>query len=286
MTPEAIARKYQRAVDRLLELATAMPDDLRAGRIGNGAWSIREVLAHLTFWDQFYIPILEAAHAGQPYDLDEGDVDAHNAEAVASRAGLAWDDLLQEVTATRDRRIRLHLMPCEIDFSDAGDHWDEHREEIERWLAQWQDRYGANTLTPGQISTRFAERSGTVLEIADSVPEELRNQPGVCGVWSVKDVLGHLAFWASVTLDALAAASGAMEWQPDSRDEDTINAEQAALRARWTWDQVLDEARHNRLRRVSLHLLPCNDDMTEVGSHWLEHGAQIDAWISEHVGAG
>lgn len=194
MTPEAIARKYQRAVDRLLELATAMPDDLQLGRIGNGAWSIREVLAHLTFWDQFYIPILEAAHAGQPYDLNEGDVDAHNAEAVASRAGLAWDHLLQEVTATRDRRIRLHLMPCEIDFSDAGDHWDEHREEIERWLAQWQDRYGAGTLTPGQISTRFAERSGTVLEIADSVPEELRNQPGVCGVWSVKDVLGHLAF--------------------------------------------------------------------------------------------
>ena len=95
-----------------------------------------------------------------------------------------------------------------------------------------------------------------------------------------------LRFWDSVTLDALAAASGAMEWQPDSRDADTINAEQAALRARWTWDQVLDEARHNRLRRVSLHLLPCNDDMTEVGSHWLEHGAQIDAWMSEHVGAG
>ncbi|MDQ2684013.1 MAG: ClbS/DfsB family four-helix bundle protein, partial [Chloroflexota bacterium] len=257
LSPDQIAVKYTTAVDRMLTLVESISPERREEPGACGTWSVKDVLAHLTYWDQNNIGILEAAAAGQPYTLDEGDVDARNLDAVAARSAYTWEELLAEVKATRDRRAELHHHPSEVDFSGSGDHWDEHRVELEAWLG-----LTLANLTPDQIVEQYARRSGDVIEIVASVPEDRRNDPGVCGEWSLKDLMGHLAYWDSVTIATLEAEQHGRARKPDPRSDDTINAEQAALRAKLSWDEIMTEVHANRNRRIELHATPSKMDMS------------------------
>lgn len=279
-----IAKQYRDKVNALLGLTEAMPPHLRDQPRFIDDWSVRDILAHLTYWDANNVWILESDALGHPYALDEGDVDARNLTAIESRRDMSWDDLLGEVTLRRDYRAMLHLRPTTIDYSGSGEHWDEHREEILTTLRTNQLPVGANTMTPGQIADQYAERSGRILDLMSSVPVDRRTDAGVCGSWSMKDLMGHLAFWDSVTIDSLTTELRGETWIPDPRDVDAIYAIEASLRANWNWDQVLDEVTHNRNKRLILHVMPVATDMSDVGGHWVEHGAQIDAWLAEHIG--
>lgn len=286
MSPESIADKYRKAVDRFLFLTTQMPPEMRSTPESIGSWSIQEILAHLTYWDANNVAILEADAAGLPYSLDEGNVDARNIEAVAERRDMSWDDLVLEVSMRRDHRCQLHLRPTDLDYAGAGDHWDEHRAEIEDHLRQLDKTHGVNRLSPGQISDQYAERSRIVIELAESVQEEQRLEPGVCGEWSLKDVLSHLAFWDYVTCETLTGTVAAGDTLTDADSVDSINNREVQRRSAWSWEAVLAELTSYRERRISLHLLPVLSDMSDVGEHWIEHGSQIEAWLSDHTGGG
>jgi len=43
----------------------------------------------------------------------------------------------------------------------------------------------------------------TILDAIDGLPENEWNTPGVCGVWSVKDIIAHLASFEQVLVDEL-----------------------------------------------------------------------------------
>ena len=49
---------------------------------------------------------------------------------------------------------------------------------------------------------------GTVLATLDGVPRPAWTTPGVCGVWSVKDIVAHLASYELVLGEVLAELSG------------------------------------------------------------------------------
>ena len=44
---------------------------------------------------------------------------------------------------------------------------------------------------------------GTVLQTIESFPESAWETPGACGVWSVKDIIAHLASYEHVLVDVL-----------------------------------------------------------------------------------
>ena len=48
----------------------------------------------------------------------------------------------------------------------------------------------------------------TVLQTLESFPEASRETPGACGVWSVKDILAHLASYERVLVDILTTFTG------------------------------------------------------------------------------
>src|SRR5437588_7030712 len=48
----------------------------------------------------------------------------------------------------------------------------------------------------------------TVLQTIDGFPETAWETPGACGVWSVKDIIAHLASYEQVLIDILTACMG------------------------------------------------------------------------------
>jgi DinB superfamily len=48
----------------------------------------------------------------------------------------------------------------------------------------------------------------TVLQAIDGVPEEALEKSGACGIWSVKDIIAHLASYEQVLVDVLTTFTG------------------------------------------------------------------------------
>jgi hypothetical protein len=48
----------------------------------------------------------------------------------------------------------------------------------------------------------------TLLGTIDGLPEDARDTPGVCGIWSVRDIFAHLASYELVLVDVLRSAAG------------------------------------------------------------------------------
>jgi len=148
----------------------------------------------------------------------------------------------------------------------------------------------AQTGTPHQqpvdVYTRWA---GAVLEfvaLLDAIPAELRERPGACGAWSVRELVAHCAGWeweAARRLRLIAADPTL----PDAVYKvDAFNAASVAARARQDWSRTLDELAKasNTLARAA-RSLP-DDARTQ---EWLcgraadfeEHAEGLRHWIVE-----
>jgi hypothetical protein len=100
------------------------------------------------------------------------------------------------------------------------------------------------------------EHRGRLLELLARVPEAERATPGIGGgEWSVKDLVGHLAFWEELAVDAVEA------WRREERPLvadyfdagqegiDAANAENHRRKASWDYEEVRTDADavHDRL---------------------------------------
>lgn len=68
----------------------------------------------------------------------------------------------------------------------------------------------------GALLGRIDEGWREVLGTLEGIPEERLEEPGACGDWSAKNVMGHLAFWdAHVLAEIERALAGQPEQQVD-----------------------------------------------------------------------
>jgi uncharacterized damage-inducible protein DinB len=84
----------------------------------------------------------------------------------------------------------------------------------------------------------------TVLQAVDGLPGPAWVTPGVCGVWSVKDVVAHLASAELVILDALTTLVGTgptPHLDAFRRKEPTLNDQEVARRRDRSVEQTLAE---------------------------------------------
>jgi hypothetical protein len=122
--------------------------------------------------------------------------------------------------------------------------------------------------------------------LLDAIPAELRERPGACGSWSVREIVAHCAGWeweAARRLRLIAADPTL----PDAVYKvDGFNAASVAARARQDWSRTLDELAKasNTLARAA-RAMP-DDARTE---EWLlgravdfeEHADGLRRWIVE-----
>jgi hypothetical protein len=135
--------------------------------------------------------------------------------------------------------------------------------------------------------------------VIDSMSEEEMLEPGVVQDWSVKDLLGHIAFWANRatnTLTEVAAGRGDQVPGTESQAEtDEWNAREAAARKDKSLGENRDEwERAHEAARAALEHFP--EEMldepfkertvvfsfgADTFAHYQEHASQIKQWLRQ-----
>ncbi len=122
------------------------------------------------------------------------------------------------------------------------------------------------------------------------IPADAVAEPGACGDWSVKDLVGHIAFWASHA-GPIAERNTSTPAQPDEDAEgdsdgefdfQPVNEEVAAKNAARSYDDLTRELHRTHEAMVAtLRALPTLDPDWVAGNtfaHYDEHAAEIREW--------
>lgn len=116
-----------------------------------------------------------------------------------------------------------------------------------------------------------------VLELIADVPAGSRRKPGVCGNWSLHDLMGHLAYWDQEQAAELRAIAAGEPFVEESGDD--VNAREVAKRADWPWENVMAEVAATHDELVPLLLNPGESKSQYfIHEHWEEHLEQILIW--------
>jgi hypothetical protein len=149
-------------------------------------------------------------------------------------------------------------------------------------------------------ATRELERSWAELRsVIESVPDDEIAQPGVVDEWSVKDIVGHIAFWADRGAATLRASNaGSLEslvWGEGDTWVDEWNAREfqarkdrpyAELRGEWlkaheaarlALEAATDDTLNTPFRQGTVAAYYVGDTY----EHYKEHAGQIKDWLHE-----
>ena len=112
-----------------------------------GAWSIRDIIAHISGWQREMIPALERLAQGQkpiPAGVSYDDVDAWNAKFAAAKRDIEVTEVLLELDRSHelfmhaaaqvpDDRFVPERTAWKIVEQNSAQHYKEHAEEIRAW---------------------------------------------------------------------------------------------------------------------------------------------------------
>jgi hypothetical protein len=114
-----------------------------------GDWSVKDVLAHVTTWEQEalrYLPLI-AAGGRPPRYASQGGIDAFNARTTEARRALSLAEVLGELDDTHGRLVALveHAPAALLEGTaryrrrlrlDAHGHYPQHASAIRQWREQ------------------------------------------------------------------------------------------------------------------------------------------------------
>jgi hypothetical protein len=141
-----------------------------------------------------------------------------------------------------------------------------------------------------------------LVEVFEAVPIERRDEPGVTGDWSAKDILVHLTYWEGqlvTLLFQLRSGTAPNTLHFSGRNVDEINAAWRAQGRSRAWEaawsdfsglgtqlprrvgQFSDEELNNPRLHARLRGRPLSDWIaSDSYEHEDEHRAAIEAWLS------
>ena len=155
-------------------------------------------------------------------------------------------------------------------------------------------------MTTRADALRSLDHSWSELQLViDSMSEPEMVEPGVVEEWSIKDLLGHMAFWADRavnTLTEVKAGRSAEVPGPETEAElDEWNARESAAREGKNLAQLREEwERAHQAARAAIEAFPedkldepfkCHTVIFSFGAdtfaHYQEHASQIRAWLRQ-----
>jgi hypothetical protein len=123
----------------------------------------------------------------------------------------------------------------------------------------------------------------TVLHTIDSFPDSAWETTGACGVWSVKDIIAHLASYEQVLIEVLSTFAGggldlsrpylARFTEPGGQ----FNDEEVAVRKQKSMKEVLGEFNDAHARVMSMILRISPETLRQTGTlPWYGTGYSLD----------
>jgi len=112
-----------------------------------GAWSERDLIAHVTWWEEealTHLPLICAGGKPPRYSVEYGGIDAFNARMTELKRDLSLAEVLRQRDQTHARLVQLIERVSEDQFTtetrfrrrlrlDAYGHYPKHAEAIRRW---------------------------------------------------------------------------------------------------------------------------------------------------------
>lgn len=115
----------------LYGLAARLDDDAfaRPGTIGGGDWSAKDLIAHVTTWEEIALrTIAEWRHGEKPWiESTPEDTDEINAETVARKASMPSEEVRAEAKRVHEE-LTERIREITDDEWDAAAFWDTERE--------------------------------------------------------------------------------------------------------------------------------------------------------------
>jgi uncharacterized damage-inducible protein DinB len=232
-----------------------------------GAWTIKDILAHVAAWDDFRSARTQLALAGREAEIVSVEADERNARLFTERRNWPLDQVLKAATESRQRYLELlgHVgdeqlvRPVHLAWTETNmwqwaywraRHDVAHTAEIRAW------RGARSVFSPGPCSVLLAAMEATrddLVRQIDRIPADERETRLVMGHWKLKDVLGHIADWDLFAIKALLLME---RFRPlplvAEATADTINTQQIAARRGQTWDQAWADLNHVRADLISV----------------------------------
>ncbi len=124
------------------------------------------------------------------------------------------------------------------------------------------------------------------LDAIDGIPDDRMDEPGVAGEWSLKNLLGHIAFWED---RAVGHIERALAGQPEEESDDEVDALNAENHAARENSSVSEErAALHRAHAAVVELLESVEGLDaadldeavrwDTYQHYAEHAPDIRAW--------
>ncbi len=231
---------------------------------------MKDLLVHVGLWDAFHTGRLSKIRSDRLSEIEPvGDQSAM--DALNDRLFEAYESLSLEMAMAVSLKERNAYLAELSRWSDEQLHsqitmpWG-WRTRASSWLrlrhrhdaahaaelVQWRQHLPRERLRkPGprfiMRAILYAARK-EFLSLAALVPASERNRQPVCGIWTLKDLVGHLTDWELVGVGALRQLVEGVtpEFESDILDFDIFNDANAAARSSQPWEDVWQEFHETR----------------------------------------
>jgi uncharacterized damage-inducible protein DinB/predicted RNase H-like HicB family nuclease len=235
-------------------------------------WTAKNLLAHIAAWDELFTERIELILAGREEEIAGVEPDARNAVLHAERKDWSLKRAVKAcVTARADALAALARLPDEQLHRLRSFRWGEasarlwtewrarhdaaHAADLTAWRkAQSLERRTRPKSGPKAVllATLAAARDELLAAAALVAPEERASRP-VCGTWTLKDVLGHVADWELWFVKGLRqlVAGQPLDFE-DVKDVEAWNRAHAKARRDLPWETVWDDFRETHEALMSI----------------------------------
>jgi DNA polymerase III subunit epsilon len=139
---------------------------------------------------------------------------------------------------------------------------------------------------PVDAYTRWARAVLEFVALLDTIPAELRERPGACGAWSVREVVAHCAGWEWEAARRLRLIAADPTLPNAVYKIEGFNAASVAARARQDWARTLDELAKAsntlaRAARVMLDDARTQEWLVRRAADFEVHADELRRWINQ-----
>jgi len=244
---------------------------------GDAPWTAVDLLAHLADWDGLHAQRAVLVGRGLTAEIEAVDMEARNAALIgADRAG-SLDEALDDLVVARERYLvaiggasdaalhRRFQLPWGWRTTLATwarwryRHDDQHTTDLLAWRARVKPKSGVGPKAILQAALESGRQE--MLATAALVSDGERETRPVCGVWTLKDVLGHVADWEWYGVEKLDGPPSRRSLDIRFRGIQRWNEAHAAARKDQSWAQVWSDFQAARLALGQLVEKMSQDDL-------------------------
>lgn len=270
-----LARLHAERADLLWQLRGLSEETVRSAEVMPG-WTVKDILAHIPHYDAAFAGriqmVLDGRTAAIPPLTDDSGLANRNAALLAQNRDIPYEQVIAMLLKERSGFLAaLNRVPDEWVARRRKMPWGgrtsiqvwanwryKHDADHGRQLAAWRATLPRETLrspTPVYVLRALLHSSRKAFQaLLSLIPQAEWTTRPVCGVWTMKDLLGHLTDWEKVAVDGLRplAADQTPEFDYTIDGFDAFNNRNAAARAGQSWDEVWTDYETTRATLLDL----------------------------------